>query len=151
MNAERVARIGGLLREMKPLAVGIQTVGNVGYDETRLTSISPKIEGWIERLYVNFTGASVRRGQPLMEVYAPMLVAAQEELILARRLVAENPELWKREGITKALLTNAACNGSPAITYGGGGSTVGEDAMRNNLQNISPMSRALNNNTNVQW
>lgn len=64
----------------------ISTVGNVTYDETRLANVNPKIEGWVEKLYVDFTGAPVRRGQPLFAVYSPMLVAAQEELILARRL-----------------------------------------------------------------
>ena len=67
----------------------VSTVGNVTYDETRLVNVNPKIEGWVEKLYVDFTGAPVRRGQPLLAVYSPMLVAAQEELILARRLADE--------------------------------------------------------------
>jgi Cu(I)/Ag(I) efflux system membrane fusion protein len=65
----------------------IRTVGQVTYDETRLSTLNPKIEGWIEKLYVDFTGAAVRKGQPLLAVYSPMLVSAQEELILARRLL----------------------------------------------------------------
>lgn len=76
--------------EMRSLAIGIQTVGTVGYDETRLTSVSPKVEGWVERLLVDFTGAPVRRGQPLLTIYSPMLVTAQEELLVARRLVASS-------------------------------------------------------------
>jgi Cu(I)/Ag(I) efflux system membrane fusion protein len=67
----------------------ISTVGNVTFDETRLVNVNPKIEGWVEKLYVDFTGAPVRKGQPLLAVYSPMLVAAQEELILARRLADE--------------------------------------------------------------
>ncbi len=70
----------------KPLAAEVRTVGTVQYDETRLANLSPKIEGWVEKLNVNFTGAPVRKGQPMLEVYSPMLVAAQEELILARKL-----------------------------------------------------------------
>lgn len=73
--------------EMRPFAAGIQTVGTVKYDETRVTSVSPKVEGWVERLYVDFTGATVRRGEPLLTLYSPTLVTAQEELILARRLM----------------------------------------------------------------
>lgn len=65
----------------------VTTVGIVTYDETKLFNVNPKIEGWVERLYVDFTGAPIQKGQPLMEVYSPMLVSAQEELILARRLV----------------------------------------------------------------
>lgn len=79
--------------EMKSLRRTVQTVGTVAYDETRLANVNPKIEGWVERLYVDFTGAPVRRGQPLMDVYSPMLVSAQEELLLARRLAdAAAPE-----------------------------------------------------------
>ena len=87
---EREARIIGVTFatvERKPLDRRVRSVGNVAYDETRLTNLNPKIEGWVERLYVDFTGAPVRRGEPLMEVYSPKLVSAQEELILARRLV----------------------------------------------------------------
>jgi len=73
--------------ERRALMHEVRAVGSVTFDETRLANVNPKIEGWVERLYVDFTGAPVRAGQPLMEVYSPMLVAAQEELILARRLV----------------------------------------------------------------
>lgn len=65
----------------------VRTVGTVTYDETRLVNVNPRIEGWVEKLYVDFTGAPVTKGQPLMAVYSPMLVSAQEELILAKRLV----------------------------------------------------------------
>jgi len=67
----------------------VRTVGFVTYDETRLTTVSPKIEGWVERLFVDFTGAPVRAGQPLLEVYSPALVTAQEELFLARDLLEQ--------------------------------------------------------------
>ena len=68
----------------------VRTVGFVTYDETRLTTVNPKIDGWAERLFVDFTGAPVRAGQPLLEVYSPALVTAQEELILARNLLEES-------------------------------------------------------------
>jgi len=67
----------------------VNTVGFVTYDETRLATVNPKISGWVERLFVDFTGAPVQRGQPLLEVYSPALVTAQEELILARDLLVE--------------------------------------------------------------
>ncbi len=75
--------------ERKRLDRRVRTVGTVQYDETRLATVNPKIDGWVERLHVDFTGAPVRRGQPLLEVYSPELVTAQEELILARRLADE--------------------------------------------------------------
>lgn len=69
-----------------PLSREIRTVAQITYDETRVKSISPKIDGWVEQLYVNFTGQPVSAGQPLLTVYSPMLVSAQEELLLASRL-----------------------------------------------------------------
>ena len=73
------ATIGALEKE-------VRTVGQITYDERRLQDISPKIDGWVERLYVNETGQPVAAGQPLLTIYSPMLVQAQEELLLARRL-----------------------------------------------------------------
>jgi Cu(I)/Ag(I) efflux system membrane fusion protein len=67
----------------------IRTVGQVTVDETRVQTIAPKIDGWVEQLYVNFTGRVIQRGEPLMRVYSPMLVTAQEELLLAQRLVGD--------------------------------------------------------------
>jgi Cu(I)/Ag(I) efflux system membrane fusion protein/cobalt-zinc-cadmium efflux system membrane fusion protein len=63
----------------------IRTVGVVGYEESQQYSINTKTSGWIERLYVNETGAFVKKGQPLLEIYSPELVAAQEEFLLAFR------------------------------------------------------------------
>lgn len=72
--------------ELGPVRREIRTTGNVTFDETRLSTITPRIGGFIERLHVNFTGQAVRRGQPLLEIYSPELVAAQEELLAAVRL-----------------------------------------------------------------
>jgi multidrug efflux pump subunit AcrA (membrane-fusion protein) len=52
-------------------------------------AISPKVDGFVERLYVNATGQPVGVGQPLLTLYSPMLVAAQEELLLAARLESD--------------------------------------------------------------
>ncbi|MFN2384579.1 MAG: efflux RND transporter periplasmic adaptor subunit [Gemmatimonadota bacterium] len=71
---------------VRPLEKTIRTVGVVSYDETRMASVTPRFGGYVERLYVNFTGQPVSRGQPLLEVYSPELVSAQEELLLAARL-----------------------------------------------------------------
>ena len=89
---DRAARAIGVTfatAKRETLDRSIRTVGAVGYDETRLTHLNPKIEGWVERLHVDFTGAPVERGQPMLDVYSPRLVTAQEELILARRLADE--------------------------------------------------------------
>lgn len=61
----------------------IRTVGFVRYDETRLTDINLKLEGWIRDLYVDYTGRFVRQGEPLFTLYSPELVATQDEYLLA--------------------------------------------------------------------
>ena len=91
LTAEGARRIGVTFAPVvrEPLAGEVRTVGLVTYDETRVTTIAPKLDGWIERLDVNITGAPVRRGEPLFAIYSPMLVTAQEELVLAQRLARE--------------------------------------------------------------
>jgi Cu(I)/Ag(I) efflux system membrane fusion protein len=54
-------------------------------DERRTAQVRTKFEGFVETLYVNFTGQSLRRGDPLLAVYSPDLLATQNELILAER------------------------------------------------------------------
>ena len=65
------------------LPTEIRTVGYVQYDEDRRVHIHPRVEGWIEKLYVKASGDPVVAGQPLYELYSPQLVNAQEELLLA--------------------------------------------------------------------
>ncbi|MGH7506954.1 MAG: efflux RND transporter periplasmic adaptor subunit, partial [Longimicrobiales bacterium] len=72
--------------ERRTLTEPVRTVGIVAFDETRMASVTPKFSGYVERLYVDFTGQAVRQGQPLLEIYSPELVVAQEELLLAARL-----------------------------------------------------------------
>ena len=64
---------------IRPLAGTIRTYGHITVDETRTAEISPKVSGWIETLHVDFTGSQVQKGDPLLEIYSPELVAAQEE------------------------------------------------------------------------
>jgi membrane fusion protein, copper/silver efflux system len=69
--------------EAKPLGRVIRTVGTVTYDETRVSHVHSKIEGWVDKLYVNYTGKFVQRGQPLFTIYSPELLATQGEYLLA--------------------------------------------------------------------
>ena len=71
--------------EMKSLEKVIRTVGRVDYDEKRIVTVSSKTGGWIEDLYVDFTGRFVRQGEPLLTIYSPELVSTQEEYLLALR------------------------------------------------------------------
>ncbi|MGE0158677.1 MAG: efflux RND transporter periplasmic adaptor subunit [Gemmatimonadales bacterium] len=90
LDQEAARRIGVALTavERRPLELSVSAVGTVAYDETRLVTLNPKIEGWVEALQVDFTGSPVTAGEPLLEVYSPELLTAQEELILAARLAA---------------------------------------------------------------
>lgn len=72
--------------EERQLSYEVRTVGIVDFDETRVTAVAFRFGGFIERLFVDFTGKPVRRGDPLVEIYSPELVAAQEDLLLAARL-----------------------------------------------------------------
>jgi Cu(I)/Ag(I) efflux system membrane fusion protein len=69
--------------EVKTLHTQINTVGYVTYDEDSLVHIHPRVEGWVERLYVKAIGDPVKKGQPLYDIYSPELVNAQEEFLLA--------------------------------------------------------------------
>ncbi len=91
LTADQALRIGVTyaVAATEPLAREIRTVGQVTYDETRVRTVSLKVDGWVEELYVNFTGQAVAAGEPLLAIYSPMLVTAQEELLLARRLEAD--------------------------------------------------------------
>ena len=71
------------------LAKEVRTVGQVTFDETRVRTIALKVDGFVERLIVNSTGQAVSAGQPLLTISSPMLVTAQEELLLAKRLQAD--------------------------------------------------------------
>jgi Cu(I)/Ag(I) efflux system membrane fusion protein len=66
----------------------IRTVGRIEAAESNIADIVPKIDGFVEELFVNTTGELVRRNQPLLSIYSPMLVAAQEELLTAKRLAS---------------------------------------------------------------
>lgn len=68
------------------LAKEVRTVGQVAVDETRLSTVTARVDGWVEQLFVNQTGQLVREGEPLLALYSPMLVSAQDELLLALRL-----------------------------------------------------------------
>lgn len=74
--------------ELRTLDAALRAVGRVELDERRIHDVSPRFEGWIERLHVSATGDPVRKGQPLFTVYSPELASARQELAIAERLQA---------------------------------------------------------------
>ena len=80
--------------ENQTISKSLRAVGRAAFDETKIVRINPKIEGWIEQVYVDFTGKLVQKGQPLLSIYSPDLVQTQEEYLLAlksRKQLAESP------------------------------------------------------------
>lgn len=71
--------------EVRPLSRMTLAVGLVNYNERNLATITTKVNGWVDRLYVNATGDPVRKGQTLLSIYSPDLVSTQEEYLLALR------------------------------------------------------------------
>lgn len=85
ISTEKVQKLGVRTEAaaMRPLGRTVRAAGRVEPDERRMSMISPKFEGYVERLHVNATGQPVAKGQPLFEVYSPELVSAQREYAIA--------------------------------------------------------------------
>lgn len=75
--------------ERRAVAAPLQLYGRIEADETRLRTVSAWAPGRLERLHVDATGIEVRAGQPMVEIYSPQLVAAQEELLQTVRAARE--------------------------------------------------------------
>ena len=63
----------------------LRTVAQIQADETRIAHIHVKVNGWVDKVYVDFVGQLVQKGQPLFTLYSPDLVSTQEEYLIARR------------------------------------------------------------------
>ena len=90
MSTEKVQKLGVRTEaaQRRTLERVVRAAGRVEPDERRLFAITPKFEGYVERLHVNVTGQPVAKGQPLFEVYSPELVSAQREYAIAAQGVA---------------------------------------------------------------
>lgn len=79
--------------ESGPLTRAIRTVGNVDYDETAVRDINTRVDGWVEKLYVDYEGARVEAGEPLFDLFSRELYSAQEEYLIAYRAsIAKAPD-----------------------------------------------------------
>lgn len=86
----------------EPLSKTLRTVGRLAYDETKISHAHTKIDGWIEDVYVDFTGKQVSQGQPLLTVYSPDLLQSQQEYLLALKGRKELAESSLREAAAGA-------------------------------------------------
>ncbi len=94
ISPEKIQKLGVKTEAvaLRNLARTVRAVSTVQPDERSLYTVAPKFEGWIQRLYVNTTGQSVKRGDPLMDVYSPELVTAQHEYLIAKKGTATGRE-----------------------------------------------------------
>jgi RND family efflux transporter MFP subunit len=63
----------------------IRASGRVAVDETRIQHVHTKVDGWIDKVFVDFTGKQVRKGDPLLTIYSPEMLASQRELLIAAK------------------------------------------------------------------
>ena len=91
---EKQQLIGVKIAEVavRPFQKTIRTVGRIEYDERKIATVNTKIEGWIEKLYVDYTGRYVKKGEPLAEIFSPELIATQQEFINAFRWTKQSKE-----------------------------------------------------------
>ena len=75
--------IGVKTSEVKiiPLKKTLRTIGRIEFDERKLTTVNVKVEGWVEKLYADYTGKYVKKGEPLAEIYSPELMSTQLEYV----------------------------------------------------------------------
>jgi len=105
VSPERQQQIGLRTEVVKrqKLARTIRASATVEYDETRWTQVFPRVGGYVQELYVDYTGKPVEKGQPLLKLYSPDLLAAQKEYLNALkagdasliRAARRRLELWQ--------------------------------------------------------
>jgi RND family efflux transporter MFP subunit len=87
----------------------IRAVARLMFDETRITRIHPKISGWIDKVFVDYTGQLVKKGQPLFTIYSPELLSTQEEFLIglkAKQYLSDSQ--FKEVSVGAASLYNAS-------------------------------------------
>jgi len=102
-EALKLMEIQTTLVERKFVEAEIRMVGKVDYDETRVKNITAWVHGRIDRLYVDFTGITVSKGDHMVDLYSPELISAQAELLQALKAAGSvkdsTSELMKRTTI----------------------------------------------------
>jgi len=98
---ERLQMMGVTTEKARVMSLdqSIRAVGIVTADETRISHIHTKFEGYIEKIFVNYVGQQVSAGQPVFSMYSPDLVATQKEYILA----LQARDQMERSGTTARL------------------------------------------------
>lgn len=82
-HARAMASVETVAVERRKLMREIRVIGKVQYNETGLANVTTRVEGYVERLFVDYTGVEVKLGDHLVEIYSPDLVVAQQEMLIA--------------------------------------------------------------------
>lgn len=82
-RARAMASVETVVVERRPVLHELRTVGKVQFNEAALAVINSRVEGYVEHLYVDFTGVRVKKGDHLVDIYSPDFVMAQRELMVA--------------------------------------------------------------------
>ena len=91
-----------------PLTRSVRTVGQIVAPESSFADVTAKVDGYVEHLYVGATGVTVRQGEPLLSLYSPMLVSAEQELLTAAHLArGVDPRDAVAQDNAQSLLTAA--------------------------------------------
>jgi Cu(I)/Ag(I) efflux system membrane fusion protein len=89
-DMQRLIGVKTAIVSVTPMSKTIRLTGRIEYNEQKLFTINTKLEGWIEKLYVDYTGRYLKKGEPMLEIYSPDLLAAQQDFI--------NILAWKKQG-----------------------------------------------------
>ncbi|MGR3219938.1 MAG: efflux RND transporter periplasmic adaptor subunit [Candidatus Anammoxibacter sp.] len=103
-RARQLASVKTTLVVYKNLTKSIHTVGKIDYDESKISHVSSWVNGRIDKLYVNFTGTIVQKGEHLVYIYSPELVSTQDEYLIAYR----GAKTLKKSSIIETVMGSAS-------------------------------------------
>jgi Cu(I)/Ag(I) efflux system membrane fusion protein len=92
---------------LKSIQKVIRTVGRIEADERKQATINTKVEGWIEKLHVDYTGRYVKKGDPLVEIYSPELLATQQEFLSVLKWAKQPGDNTKDDALSLMLARDA--------------------------------------------
>jgi RND family efflux transporter MFP subunit len=111
INPNTVQNMGVKVEKVirKKLEKTIRTSAIIEYDETKIYNVNTKFMGWIDKLFVDYTGENVNKGDPLLTIYSPELVSTQEEYLQALRFreKMKNSSLYEARQKSEGLVNNA--------------------------------------------
>ncbi len=103
-STRKMAKIETSTVSYRNLTFELKLLGKIGYDETKIANISAWLSGRVDKLYINFIGAYVKKDEPLLQIYSPELRTAQEEYLIAFQLYQKALERNLKEEISSSQM-----------------------------------------------